>query len=114
MKAEHIEPAAAWGWLCKAADKGYKKAQEEVGYWHNETNWKRDRPLLESLWLRKSGIQADNRVAYMWYKVAANGNPDKLRTIDGLFSGKLTEDEIAEADEMTRNWKPGQCPTRFQ
>lgn len=114
MKDEYTEPAVAWGWLCKAADQGYKKAQEEVGYWHNKTNWERARPLFERLWLRKAGIQADNRVAYMWYNIAANGDPDRLRTISDLFSGKLSEEEIAEADDMIRNWKPGQCPTPYQ
>ena len=114
MKDEYTEPAVAWEWLCKAADQGYKKAQEEVGYWHNKTNWERARPLFERLWLRKAGIQADNRVAYMWYNIAANGDPDRLRTISDLFSGKLTEEEIAEADDMIRNWKPGQCPTPYQ
>lgn len=114
MKDEYTEPAVAWEWLCKAADQGYKKAQEEVGYWHNKTNWERTRPLFERLWLRKAGIHADNRVAYMWYNIAANGDPDRLRTISDLFSGKLTEEEIAEADDMIRNWKPGQCPTPYQ
>lgn len=113
MRDRHIEPVVAWGWLCKAADQGYKKAQVEVGYWHYELNWEHSQPgHIE--WLRKAGIQADNRVAYMWYTIAANGDSDRLRTINNLFSGKLTKEEIAEANDMVRNWKPGQCPPTYQ
>lgn len=108
MSYEYIEPVTAWKWLCKAADLGYENAQIEVAYWHRESNWKNANPLRRT-WMRKAGIQADDRIAYLWYTLAAKGNDKRLHIRDYLFSETLSEKEIAEAKDMVSNWKPGQC-----
>jgi TPR repeat protein len=113
MKGQNIEPAAAWRLLCKAANQGYKEAQIEIGYWHNESSWERAQSDRIA-WLKNAGIDADNRVAYMWYTLAAKGDLDRLRIINNMFSGELTEEEAAKAKDMARNWKPGQCPSPYQ
>jgi TPR repeat protein len=108
MRDEYIEPVSAWEWLCKAADLGYENAQIEVAYWHRESNWEFLRPDRIG-WLRKANIRADDRIAYLWYTLAAKGDDKRLRIRDNLFSETLSEKEIAEAKDMVSNWKPGQC-----
>ena len=113
MRNAYIEPVSAWEWLCKAADLGYENAQIEVAYWHRESNWKFAQPdRIE--WLHKANIRADDRIAYLWYTLASNGDDKRLRIRNNLFSETLSKKEIAEAKDMVRNWKPGQCPTPYQ
>jgi hypothetical protein len=106
---DYNEPVAAWGWLCTAADLEYENAQIEVAYWHRESNWEFARPDRVE-WLRKAEIRADDRIAYLWYTLAAKGNDKRLSIRDNLFSETLSENEMAEAQDMVNNWKPGQCP----
>ena len=108
-----IEPVSAWKWLCKAADLGYENAQIEVAYWHRESNWKFAQPDRVE-WLHKANIRADDRIAYLWYTLASSGDDKRLRIRNNLFSETLSKKEIAEARDMVRNWKPGQCPTPYQ
>jgi len=113
MSYEYIDPVSAWKWLCKAADMGYENAQLEVAYWHRENSWKIAKPHRRE-WIREAGIQADDRIAYLWYTLAAKGDDKRLQIRDYLFSETLYEKEIAEAKDMVRNWKPGQCLTPEQ
>ena len=113
MRDEYIEPVAAWEWLCKAADLGYENAQLEVAYWHRESNWEFAR-TVRIAWMCKAGIQADDRIAYLWYTLAAKGDEKILKIRDDLFSATLSGKEIAEAKDMVSNWRPGQCPTPYQ
>ena len=113
MRDDYIEPVSAWEWLCKAADLGYENAQTEVAYWHRESNWE----ILRSDrvgWLRKAKIRADDRIAYLWYTLAAKGDDKRLQIRDNLFSETLSKEEVTEAEDMVINWKPGQCPTHKQ
>ena len=108
MYESYIEPVAAWTWLCKAADQGHENAQIEVAYWHRESNW----ALANSdriAWLRKAHVQSDDRIAYLWYTLAANGNEKRLGIRDDLFTETLSGNEIKEAQDMVSNWKPGEC-----
>jgi hypothetical protein len=118
MSYEYIDPVSAWKWLCKAADMGYENAQLEVAYWHRENSWKIAKPHRRE-WIREAGIQADDRIAYLWYTLAAKGDDKRLQIRDYLFSEPfsgetLSGKEIAEAKDMVSNWKPGQCPTPYQ
>jgi len=113
MRNAYIEPVSAWKWLCKAADLGYENAQIEVAYWHRESNWEfAQSDRIE--WLHKANIRADDRIAYLWYTLASNGDDKRLRIRNNLFSETLSKKEIAEAKDLVRNWKPGQCPTPYQ
>jgi TPR repeat protein len=113
MSYEYSDPVAAWKWLCKAADMGHGNAQIEVAYWHRESNWKNAKSLRRE-WMREAGIKADDRIAYLWYTLAAKDNDKRLRIRDYTFSEVLSENETAEAKDMVRNWKLGQCPTPYQ
>jgi len=113
MRNTYAEPVSAWEWLCSAADPGYENAQIEMACWHRESNWEFAQPdRIE--WLHKANIRADDRIAYLWYTLASNGDDKRLRIRDNLFSETLSKKEIAEARDMVRNWKPGLCPTSYQ
>ena len=102
------DPIIAWKWLCKSADHGYGKAQIEVAYWYRESNWKYA-DVARLAWIQKAVLHADDRIAYLWYTRAAKGKVSKLEIRDILFQPILSDSELAEADEMVSNWKPGQC-----
>jgi hypothetical protein len=104
----YSDPVTAWTWLCKAADQGYESARIEVAYWHRQSNWE----LATSgriAWLHKAHVRPDDRVAYLWYTLAANGDERRLGIRDDLFTEILSGNEIKEAQDMVHNWKPGQC-----
>ena len=48
------------------------------------------------------------------WRLTAKGNADRLRARDNLLSKKMSDGEVAEAEDMIRNLKPGQCPTPYQ
>ena len=104
---------AAWRWLCSAANAGYPKAQAEVGHWHTSTSWDTWRGRNEeglSL-LRRVGVQSDNRIAYMWYTLAASsGGASMQHAREYYFVGLLTNAEKSQAEQMAKDWKPGDCP----
>ncbi len=105
---------AAWNWLCLAANAGYSKAQAEVGSWHrsidrDDSSYLNDNRLEL---LRKVGVRPDNRIAYMWYTLAtSNGDESTLYARDYYLAELLTDSEVAQAEQMVRDWTPGDCPS---
>ena len=79
--------------LCQAANAGHAKAMEKLAHLH--------RPWGDN----EHVLQENDRVAYMWYTLA--GVFDSRRTV----AEEMTSEEIAEAKQMARDWKPGQCPS---
>ena len=77
-------------WFRLAADQGLANAQYMLG-------------LGYALGI---GLPKDNLLAYMWYNIAgANGaNGDKVEKNMGILTGKMSQDEIAKAQEMTRQY----------
>jgi hypothetical protein len=101
----------AWRWLCKAANEQYAQAQAKAGYWHQQNTWKyldqQTRSELEVI-----GVRPDNQIAHMWFAVAAtSGAADSQLANKGWGASVLTADEIAQAEQMVRDWKPGDCPS---
>jgi TPR repeat protein len=76
-------------WTRKAAEQGYAPAQAHFGvlYWNGQ------------------GVQQDVVLAYMWLSLAAANEPDAVRERD-LAASQMTQDEIAEAQRLAREWKP--------
>jgi hypothetical protein len=112
--SESSEFSAAWIWLCLAANAGYSKAQAEVGFWHRSNSWDNWRDWNEKGLnrLQKLGFQPDNRIAYMWYTLAvATGGESTRQARDYYVAELLTEVEISQAEQMARDWKPGDCPS---
>jgi TPR repeat protein len=82
-------------WLCQAADKGYVQALVEVGnlYWRGH-----------------AGTSKDLERAFVWYALADKQGSDswdvwELRQI----KQEMTPQQLAEAEQMLADWKPGQC-----
>ena len=76
-------------WTRKAAEQGYTPAQAHLGvlYWNGQ------------------GVQQDVLLAYMWLSLASANEPDAVRERD-LAASQMTPDEIAEAQRLSREWKP--------
>ena len=103
LSGERQTFAEAWKWLCLAANGGYGAAQRSVGNRYETLTWEFNIERLR--WLRDEvGIQPDNRVAYMWYTLAASSGKEYVAAV-------MTPDEVAQAEQMVRDWKPGDCPS---
>lgn len=104
----------AWRWLCFAANSGYANAQAEIGSWFRSTTWEIWKDWNENSidLLRYIGVEPDNQIAYMWYTLAiSNGDKSALTVRDCCITRKLSNNEIARANLMAREWKPGDCPS---
>jgi TPR repeat protein len=111
---EPSEFSAAWNWLCSAANAGYSKAQAEVGFRHRSSSWDAWRGWNENglELLRKVGVRPDDRIAYMWYTLAVSTGDRSTRNARDYYVAKLlTNVEISQAEQMARDWKPGDCPS---
>jgi hypothetical protein len=82
-----------WQWLCRAADQGHETAQTV---------------LAHRLWY---GFQSrGNRArAFMWNRLAETAGSESAASLVRDRRGKLTSAQIAEAEQMVKDWEPGQC-----
>ena len=98
--------AEAWGWLCMAANGSNGEAQGWVGHWHRSVIWQSGIERLD--WLRnETGIQPDDRVAYMWYSLAELNGYIPARRKRDYVEADISSDEKSQAEQMVRDWKPG-------
>ena len=74
-------------WYRLAADQGDAKAQYNLG----------------AMYGNGTGVPKDNLLAYMWWNIAAANGQDVEKNM-GIISGKMSQDEIAKAQEMTRQY----------
>ncbi len=109
LSSERQTTSDAWKWLCMIANSGHGEAQRSVGNWHRTLTWQSRGERLG--WLRDEvGIRPDNRAAYMWFTLAdANGNLSALSQREGSLKADMTPEEIGQAEQMVRDWKPGDC-----
>jgi hypothetical protein len=91
LRTSSVDTARLYN-LCHAADQGHPKAQIEVG-----------RHFGEGV----AGAQPNLGLAYVWYSLAIRGcfSGSELQ----LLKDKMSPQEVAEAEQMLANWKPGQC-----
>ena len=102
----------AWKYLCSAANAGNGTAQAEVGYWHRQTVLPSSAVDKLAWTQERVGIQADNRIAYAWYSIAASsGNTQAIAARDYYVAPGMTPTDIAEAEHMADDWVPGDCPS---
>lgn len=50
------------------------------------------------------GVDQDNVEAYMWYNLAAAQGDEKAKTNKGIISERMTSEQIAEAQKLSREW----------
>ena len=107
----------AWKWLCVAANAGSWEAQVEAARWHHTGRWK-EIDTAENEVLRSIGLEPDDRVTYMWLTLASrnevrgvNYSPRFIaKFLEDVRKG-MTESDLAQAEQMVRDWKPGDCPS---
>ena len=114
-------------WARKAADQGYAPAQVELGMWYDmgivvpqdyaqaaawwrkaaEQGFASGQFFLGDLYEKGQGVPQDYVQAHMWFNLAASRAPDAA-TVESRdrVAAKMTPAQIAEAQRMTREWKP--------
>ena len=88
-------------WLCLAANQGYAPAQEEFGDLHSG-KYGRD-------WSDAGFAEPDRVRAYMWYSLAASSGHRRARFSKNTLANQMTPAQIAEAERLAAEWKPGDC-----
>ena len=95
--------------LCVSARGGDPDGFFALGHLHTviqEAAW----PFSGSDWLRAAGVHPDDRVAYMWYAIAAaHGHPNGQRQARSIRE-RLNNYQLAQAEQLVRHWKPDDCP----
>jgi hypothetical protein len=103
--------AHAWWALCNAANGGHPQAQARIGSWHQQNTWTYLDQQTHSQ-LEEVGVRPDDQLAYMWFALAATGGATARQLpTESWGASVLTMEEIAQAEQMTRDWKPGDCPS---
>ena len=122
--------AEAAGWFRKAAEQGDATAQRDLGFLYKDGHGVTQDYSEAARWFRKAAEQGDDTAqhylglayeggegvpqdyveAYMWLNLAAAGTlppmvPFVQRDRDALLQ-KMSHEQIAQAQELTRNWKP--------
>ena len=82
-------------WYRMAADRGYSLAEQYLGM----------------IYQRGDGVSRDLVAAHMWFSLFVSSTPndrDRLYTqrLIKELEGKMSEEQIARAKEMARNWRP--------
>ena len=92
------DSAEAAKWYLMAAGQGYFTAIFKAG----------------SIYLSGEGVEPDPVRAYMWFAVAAALAPEGAREPANrnkeLVALQMTPEQIAEAEELARNWRPLRSP----
>ena len=89
--------AEAAKWYREAADQGEARAQASLG----------------SAYISGQGVPKDFILAYMWLNLsAARGVQEAAISRDIISEEWMTPAQIAEAQKLTREWKPTTPPSR--
>jgi TPR repeat protein len=123
------DAAQAVVWLRKAAEQGDAVAQNALGLAYDNGEGVPKDAVQAVLWFRKAaeqgdahaqhslavgyffgrGVPSDAIQAYMWANLAAAQGNERGAGLRDLFISKdMTPAQIAEAQRLTREWKPGQ------
>jgi TPR repeat protein len=86
---DHAEAAK---WLQKAADQGNANAQYDLGI----------------AYFKGLGVPQDYAIAYMWLNLGATGGNKNAAKFRDALTSNMTPAQIAEAQRLARDWKPGQ------
>ena len=118
--------AEAVSWYRKAADQGDADAQYNLGSVYRDGEGV-PRDYAEALkWFRKAAVQGDARaqaslgmmytigsgvpqdyvLALMWSNLAASQENEGATSLRELVAGKMTPEQIVEAEKLAREWRP--------
>ena len=76
-------------WFRKAAEKGLAESQFRIGLMYVEGN----------------GVDRNYVLAYMWLSLAAEQREENAIASRDLLAGKMADEEVSRAQELTREWK---------
>ncbi len=82
--------AEAASWYAKAAEQAYASALNNLGFMYDEGR----------------GVPQDYVQAHLWYNLAAAQGDELARKNREIVAGKMTPEQIAEAQSLAREWKP--------
>ena len=88
-------------WLCLAANQGYTPAQEEFGDLYAGK--------YGGDWSDADFAEPDRVRAYMWYSLAASSGHRRAGFTRNRLGNQMTPAQIAEAERLAAEWKPGDC-----
>lgn len=113
-------------WFRKAAEQGYDRAQYNLGVLYDRGDGVAKDHNVAAKWYRKAaeqglaeaqydlgvcyaigeGVAKDDVIAYMWYNLAAASGDEKAKRNRRIIEKRMTRDQIARAQSLTRKWKP--------
>ena len=82
----------AVGWFRKAAEQGHAEAQHALGLMYR---------------YHQAGMPQDKVLAYMLWNLAAAGGNHNAVEQRAAISRQMTQEQIEEAQAMSRTWRPG-------
>ncbi len=86
--------AEAVKWYRMAAEQAYGSALNNLGFMYDEGR----------------GVPQDYVQAHLWYNLAAAQGDELARKNREIVAGKMTPEQIAEAQSLAREWKPKKKP----
>ncbi len=92
-------------WLCLAANQGYAPAQEMLGKLHAgffSGKYSGD-------WSDAGFAEPDRVRAYMWHSLATSSWQRRAGYFKDALADQMTPEQIAEAEKLAAEWKPGDC-----
>lgn len=93
----------AYRWLLQAANEKTRSRWSDAH---------RARNAVGVLYEYGGGVDKDNVLAYAWYNIAMSGGYEKAQANLSRMEKLLNQEEIREAQTLSREWKPGQPITR--
>ena len=91
------DPNRALRWLCKSADLGNEEARSIMAKVYEYGGY---------IWIKKGDIQQNYKLAYVWYALPGIYDEEDLQ----FFADRhLTTAELSDANNLLREWQPGQC-----
>ncbi|MDE0835771.1 MAG: tetratricopeptide repeat protein [Akkermansiaceae bacterium] len=84
------DDAEAVKWFRKAAEQGHADAQYNLGI----------------MYAKGEGVPEDNVLAYMWLNISAASGDVEAKNGKEVVSRAMTREQIAEAQKLSREWKP--------
>ncbi len=85
-------------WNCLAANQNHGMAQKEIAHSH--------------AYGQVTGGKPDYVQAYMWYDLAASNGANYVELLKEHFAKRMTPEQIAEAKQLARWWRPGDCASQ--
>ena len=77
-------------WYRQAAEQGIADAQYNLG----------------RLFAKGEGVAQDYVQAHIWYSLAARQGHQKATQLRDIVAGRMTPEQIAEAQKLAREWRP--------